>query len=316
MKSLEDLRQFYQTELLQDLRVLEESRKAALARVVMVSAGGVVLAAICGVLLRDKGPLPIFVAGGLLIAAGGLAARMPQRYRGRFKAVVIARLVRFIDEGLQYSPDQGLPEAAFREADLFKQHIDRFKSEDQVAGKVGATDMVFSEVHAEYKTRDNKGHTQWHTIFRGILFAADFNKDFHGKTVVLPDTAERLFGRLGQTLQSWNVTRDGLVRLEDPEFEKEFVVHATDQVEARYVLSTSLMERILQFKRKTSKRIALSFVGSKVFVAIPYTQDLFEPRLFRTLLDFDPIVRYFEDLQLAAGIVEDLNLNTRIWSKG
>jgi hypothetical protein len=240
---------------------------------------------------------------------------MTRGYRSVFKATVIAKLVRFIDENLRYSPDQGIDKSVFQKADLFKHRIDRYTSEDQVVGKVGATEIAFSEVHAEYKTKDNKGHTHWHTIFRGILFVGDFNKAFRGKTVVLPDTAERLLGSLGQALQSWTPGRDDLVKLEDPEFEREFVVYGSDQIEARYILSTSLMERILQFKRKTGKRIALSFVGSKVFVAVPYTKNLFEPRLFSTLLDFGPIAQYFEDLQLAMGIVEDLNLNTRIWTK-
>jgi hypothetical protein len=283
--------------------------------VLIVAIGAVLLGLVMVALLANAGPVGVFVAVGLLIGAFVVGTRMTQGYRGQFKVVVIGKLVRFIDENLRYSPEQGLPKSVFQTADLFKQQIDRFKSEDQVAGKLGATDMVFSEVHAEYKTRDNKGHTHWHTIFRGILFVGDFNKEFRGKTVVLPDTAERLLGSLGQKLQSWNLSRDGLVKLEDPEFERDFVVYGSDQIEARYVLSTSLMERILQFKRKTSKRICLSFVGSKVFVAIPYNKNLFEPRLFRTLLDFNPISQYFEDLQLAVGIVEDLNLNTRIWSK-
>jgi hypothetical protein len=315
MKTLEQLREFYQTELLKDLQVLEGQRKAVLHKVLIVVGVAALLGLICAAALAGKGAVGIVVGVGMVVVAVGIGAHMTQRYRGRFKGVVIGRLVRFIDENLQYSPDRGLPESAFKTADLFKQHVDRFKSEDQVAGRVGATDMAFSEVHAEYKTKDNKGHTHWHTIFRGILFAGDFNKNFQGKTVVLPDTAERLFGHLGQVLQSWNISREGLVKLEDPEFEKEFVVHGTDQIEARYLLSTSLMERIVRFKQKTGKRIALSFVGSEVYVAIPYTQDLFEPRLFRTLLDFGPIAQYFEDLQLAVGIVEDLNLNTRIWSK-
>ncbi len=40
-----------------------------------------------------------------------------------------------------------------------------------------------------------------------------------------------------------------------------------DQIQARYILSTSLMKRIVDFKKKTNRRIYLSFVGSMVFVA-------------------------------------------------
>ena len=148
-----------------------------------------------------------------------------------------------------------------------------------------------------------------------IFFIADFHKHFSGKTVVLPDTAEKLFGQIGTMLQSLNKFRGQLVKLEDPEFEKLFAVYGDDQIEARYILSTSLMKRIVDFKRKTRRRIFLSFIGSKVYVAVSYTRNLFEPRIFRTLLDFAPIQQYFEDFQMAVGIVEDLNLNTRIWSK-
>ncbi|HOL89867.1 MAG TPA: DUF3137 domain-containing protein, partial [Anaerohalosphaeraceae bacterium] len=83
----------------------------------------------------------------------------------------------------------------------------------------------------------------------------------------------------------------------------------------RYILSPSLMERILQFRQKTGRRIFLSFVNSKLYLAVWFDRPLFEPKLFRSLLDFQTIQEYFGDIQLAVGIVEDLNLNTRIWSK-
>jgi len=112
-----------------------------------------------------------------------------------------------------------------------------------------------------------------------------------------------------------NLVRDELIKLDDPEFEKYFVVYSNDQVGARYILSTSLMKRIVDFKKSSNRNIYLSFVGSMVFVGISYSRSLFEPRIFRTLLDFEPIREYFEDLRLAIGIVDDLNLNTRIWTK-
>jgi len=56
-------------------------------------------------------------------------------------------------------------------------------------------------------------------------------------------------------------------------------------------------------------------VASKVFVAVECQRNLFEPKVFTTLLDFGIVAQYFGDMQLALGIVEDLNLNTRIWTK-
>lgn len=50
-------------------------------------------------------------------------------------------------------------------------------------------------------------------------------------------------------MQNINVGRPDVVRLEDPEFEKIFVVYSSDEVEARYILSTSFMERLVEFRK-------------------------------------------------------------------
>jgi hypothetical protein len=50
-------------------------------------------------------------------------------------------------------------------------------------------------------------------------------------------------------------------------------------------------------------------------VAIAFAKDLFEPRVFQTLIDFSQVVEYYQDLELVIGLVEDLNLNLRIWTK-
>jgi hypothetical protein len=144
---------------------------------------------------------------------------------------------------------------------------------------------------------------------------ANFNKKFKTETFILPDTAERLFGFLGKKLQEMTASssRGELVNLESPEFEKLFVVYGKDQIEARYILSPSLMERIVSFKNKTGKNIHMSFVDNNIFIAISYKKNLFEPRVFKTIIDLEPIQEYYEDIKLMTDIVEDLNLNLRIW---
>ncbi|MBN1492795.1 MAG: DUF3137 domain-containing protein, partial [Candidatus Omnitrophica bacterium] len=250
---------------------------------------------------------------------GGLYWFFTRDYTSEFKFRVIQRIVHFIDPGLVYSATECVDEGTYMMSNLFPHRIDRYQGDDLVKGQIGSTTIKFSELHTQYKTTstDSKGHTRthWHTIFKGLFFEGDFNKHFKGRTLVLPDSAEKFFGNLGNLFQSWNSTRGELIKLEDPEFEKMFVVYGNDQIEARYILSTSLMKRICDFKKKSRRNVHLSFIASKVFVAVSYYKNLFEPKVFATLLDFKPVQEYFEDLQLAIGIVEDLNLNTRIWTK-
>ncbi|MCE5185330.1 MAG: DUF3137 domain-containing protein [Planctomycetaceae bacterium] len=324
MKTLDEIKQFYESQLLGELRRLETQRKQAMRNSFIVFAAAIVIALVIGGIFTAASGNPIALLIAIVIAiviaiaiGASVSASLSRGYKTEFKEKVIGQLIRFMEPGLSYQPQQCITQDVFRQSDLFQQRIDRYHGEDCVSGKVGQTEIVFSEVHAEYKTTSGSGkhrQTHWHTIFKGLFFIADFNKHFNGPMVVLPDTAQKLFGSFGQTLQSWS-GRGELVRLEDPEFEKQFVVYGSDQVEARYILSTSLMQKITQFKQKTGGQIYLSFTGSKVFVAVSMAKNMFEPAYLSCAADFGCIQEYYQDLALAIGIVDDLNLNTRIWTK-
>ncbi|MFH1519960.1 MAG: DUF3137 domain-containing protein [Candidatus Omnitrophota bacterium] len=310
MKTLEELKEYYRITLLPELRLLEQERKKSLNKIILSAAIIVPLAALLSYISKHHFPAILGIIG--IFGASRLFTR---EYVSNFKTGIIEKIITCVDENLKYSRNSYIPRSLFTDSKLFRQGIDCYQGDDYVTGKIGKTQVELSEIHAQYITRDSKGNRRYHTIFKGLFFVADFNKEFKGMTIVLPDVAEKMLGGLGAMFQSWNKGRGQLVKLEDPEFEKMFVVYGEDQIESRYILSTSLMKRITDFKKKTQRQIHLSFVGSHIFIAISYRRDLFEPRIFRTLLSFDPIHQYFEDLQLAVGIVEDLNLNTRIWSK-
>jgi len=317
MKTIADLKQFYDTTLLPDLRVLEQQRRDIVRKVMTVIVVMVVVIGLAGVAffsMSNNGLAIIIPAVLCIMIGGGVCKYYTRDYVTDFKSRVIERIVHFIDDNLSYEPKRCIDRSTFMLSKIFTTKPNRYKGDDLVSGRIGETLIQFSELNAVHETGSGKDKHRT-TVFRGIFFIGDFNKHFVGQTVVLPDTAQKLFGRFGQKLQSLNVFRGELVKLEDPEFESHFVVYGSDQVEARYILSTSLMARITDFKEKTGKRIYLSFIGSMVFVAVSYTRDLFEPKLFKTLLDFGPIRQYYQDLQLVIGIVDDLNLNTRIWSK-
>ncbi len=116
-------------------------------------------------------------------------------------------------------------------------------------------------------------------------------------------------------LQKMNFARGQLIKLEDPEFEKLFAVYGDDQVTARYLLTPGLMQKMTEYRLRTGKNVYFSFADSKLFIAVSYTKNLFEPKLFGALVDFNLIKEYYSDLELAAGVVEEFDLNTRIWSK-
>jgi hypothetical protein len=322
MKSIEEFKRYYDTELRAVLEPLEIERKASLKKTFIAAAVLIPLSVVIAALvLNMSGSLEWSVITLIIgmVLAGGAAALFTKDFKSNFKNRVIRPVIQYVSSDLSYAPNGTISRSEFESSTLFTQGVDRFKGEDFIEGIIDKTQIRFSELHAEYKTTstDSKGNTRtsWHTIFKGLFFVADFNKHFQGRTVVLPDSAEKLFGRLGQKFQSMNMSRDDLVKLEDPEFEKEFVVYATDQVEARYILSPALMRRILEFKRRLKVPVHIGFVNSNLYMALSIKKNMFEPRIMRSILDFEMVREYLEDLILAVGIVEDMNLNTRIWTK-
>ena len=154
-------------------------------------------------------------------------------------------------------------------------------------------------------------------IFRGLLFTADFHKNFRGVTRVLPDNEGGLFHGLGQALKGvLPFESKEEVRMADPDFEKYFRVYSTDHVEAHYLLPPSMLRRISELRIAWGNApIRLSFVDSKVSVAIPFHDNLLDANPKKSLRDGGEVRRVARELNACLGLVEDLELNTRIWSK-
>lgn len=325
MKSVEEFKTYYDAELLPDLQRLDEERKGiSRAAVILIFACladiaiGIVL-----VTMVSQSDEMIFTAialwGSAILAGiivGIILGRKYKRFKIKYKETVVTDMIHFFDPNLNYFYNGKITKPEYQESKLFLNRVDLYNGEDMIEGTLGQTKLKFSELHTQYRTTNHKGQTQYHTVFRGVFFIADFNKNFEGETYVLPDTAEKLFGKLGNFFQKMNVGRPDLVKLENVEFEKAFAVYGTDQIESRYILSPKLMEDIMELKKKAPGAIRLSFRNSNVYIAITSFLNLFEPRLFKTIVDFKHIQKYFEFLRMVLLIVEDLGLNTRIWTKG
>ena len=60
-----------------------------------------------------------------------------------------------------------------------------------------------------------------------------------------------------------------VVRLEDPVFDKLFNVYSNDQIEARYLLTTTFMERLIEVEKAFgSQKIECSFYKQSLVMAI------------------------------------------------
>ena len=74
--------------------------------------------------------------------------------------------------------------------------------------------------------------------------------------------------------------------LEDIEFEKRFDTYSTNQVEARYLLTTLFMKRFENLKTSfKAKNIRAEFTGEELIVLIQVDKDMFQMGSITTFID-------------------------------
>ena len=225
-------------------------------------------------------------------------------YRVRFKHEVAAEVFKIVCPTASYAPLEGIAESVFDEPGLFSTR-GGFKSDDRVRGRIGQTPFEAADVSRSYSTGGKNSRTV--VVFRGLFFHLDFNKTLRGVTLVDPDAAN------GTSIGD----RSGLTRvtLENPAFDAKFAVYASDEVEARYILTPAMMERILALQSRTEKNVHLAFKGNRAYLGVNYGRPLFEPGIAAST-SVDAIHEMAAHFALADGIVHELDLNTRIWTKG
>ena len=136
-----------------------------------------------------------------------------------------------------------------------------------------------------------------------LLFVAQMNKNFKGKTIVTKDR-----GILNKITKYKNLQR---VSLEDVLFEKKYEIYSDDQIEARYILTTSMMERMIKLSEIFSK-IEYNFFDNKVYININTKKNLFECNsFFRTLINYKRIKKSFDELYLIFSIIKIIKLNEK-----
>jgi hypothetical protein len=318
LTSAENLRSLFDNELKDSLLSLEKQRKGArLYYLFAIVSAGLCWASVS--LPDNQGILTIVAITIFFLAVFGFFIAGTMRffkYRNMFKKQVTSKLVKLINPHFIYHPDRHITLADFNKSSVINQVANACQGDDYVCGKLDKTVFEFSELVAKYEEEytddDGKKATRTKELFNGLFFLADFNKHIQGETFVVPDNSERLLGRLGQSIQ---VSHKGeLVKLENPEFEKYFAVFSTSQVEARYILSTRMMEAMVNIRKKLGCSLRFSFLGERVYCAISFKKPLFEPSIMKPVqfADIEFMHTLFELIDL---IIREMNLNRRIWTK-
>lgn len=189
---------------------------------------------------------------------------------------------------------------------------ERAKTEDYLSGAHREVPLsLFECTLTSTRNSGKRRHTVVH--FKGLVVQLHVPKRFGGHTTVKRDA-----GSVGNWFGKQFSGELKPVKLEDPRFEKRYEVYGSDQVEARYLLSPSFMERLVEledlFAAHNGGRcdIKCAFKDGKLLFAIPTTKEWFSTgSIFKPANFIGEINLILKEMDQLFAIIDILKLDDR-----
>jgi hypothetical protein len=256
---------------------------------------------------EDDDPIAWFLGGnGILIFLTYAWVHGPvSDYKLSIKNEIFPRILSFLGD-FSFTAEPGDLIDAYERSGLIPSYDDE-ETEDRIAGSYNGVAIDLFETRL---TKEEGSGKNRRTVvkFDGIAITLSMHKKFKGKTLVRRDKGAILnwFGDKFSKLEK--------VHLEDPRFEDEFEVYSDDQIEARYLLTTAFMDRLLTLRTAfAGKGLECSFYDNRLFMMIPVSENMFETGSVFEPEDFiDDAKRLLKEMATIFSIVDTLKLEQNL----
>lgn len=311
----EILKQLYEQKFKPALQRREDLRKDASSLENFVTLGFILFisSGIAVVYLKPENP-PIFIIVMDLVLmlfmgwVSNIILIRRAKYSDFFNAKILKPVVTLVDDTWKFEPEAHVALHHYIKSNLLGLEYINIQGGYLLKGYIGKTDFECSTLTNTYH-QDKKTVT----IFNGLFFHADFHKHFKHRTYVICNYENT--NKAKNIIFSSSIAGD-LVQMENPEFNRHFKVYSTNPQEARYIITPKMMEGMIGVtKAYRNLEVHFSFYGSRVYCAIHHSKaDLFEAPIYDSL-SYRDLYAMYSFLYLNKVIVEELDLNTRIWTK-
>lgn len=348
-----DFNTLYKSQMLPVLKRYELFRQAIFNKCVMIEIAAVIVVGLIFYIfseIRGFWDSQYSTAVRVIIVIGFVffISWIPYHYKKKFKNGLKQRCNNMIKKcfgALDWGYSE-VDEFLIRQSQLFGA-FNRISYDDKFTGVYKQTDFSVSETEMLYIVEGKRKMV--FPVFKGVILSFASNKDIQAHTivttkgdnsirnynpaswytilVVLPllwtgyfDSSSRwmLFLGIGLVLYivyDFIMKRRKLssVKLEDLNFDKRFSVYSQNQIEARYLITPSFMERLNNLRTAFgTKKIKCAFFDDKIVFAISTPKDLFELGDFhRSLLDKKKVKEFYDEIMAIYNMIDYFKLSEK-----
>lgn len=160
---------------------------------------------------------------------------------------ILAFILQDNPDNILYEPKLMISKDSFEKAELFNLDLKdvKFSGENYVRFKYNNNTIVFSDLDIYLRLKKNEDkmfRKKRKTIFNGVYVGATFNKKNTSQVYLIPNNFKDTF--IQSKIMHYIKFKGYNVQLENLEFSKKYKVYSNDEVQARYILSLSFMEKI------------------------------------------------------------------------
>lgn len=140
---------------------------------------------------------------------------------------------------------------------------------------------------------------------RGLVIEIDMPKNFEGETVIFENSPSNF------VVNKSKLKKFERTELEDVEFNKKYLTYTTNQIEARYILTTAFIERLKNIKFAfKAKYLRMLFRNNRITIFAEVYKDLFsmvkDGKTDKKVFD-----ELFEEMYSVLSLVDELKLNIK-----
>lgn len=221
-----------------------------------------------------------------------------KRYNLIYKQKVIKTFIEFYDEDLKYNPSARMPQSIYKNAG-FEDNYDRYYSDDLIIGNIDGHEIMMGEVHTQRKEEhtDSDGDisTSYVTIFHGMFGNVKINNKYNGEIKIHSDK-----GKLGNLFN-----KKTKIEMDSTEFEKYFDVAANDKIQAMQILTSDIMEQMINFINESKIKFELTINQNELYIRFK-TGKMFEANIFKSSVDFNTLKKAYDIINFTFDITRKL----------
>ncbi|AUD64838.1 hypothetical protein BK011_03795 [Tenericutes bacterium MZ-XQ] len=231
----------------------------------------------------------------------GKASSEAAKYRKIIKRELIYALLAEEFEDVIYDPKSSIPVSRINATGTIKRP-DRFYGEDYIKGSYKGVGFEVSDVdlkqRVEHRDKNGNVHVSYETYFKGRWYIYKFQKHFDQVLKVVEGRGSY-------------VNRKNLIKFdtESIEFNKKFDIFATSQEFGFYLITSSMIEKLLELEKLHRGSILYCFMNNELHIGVNDRKNYLEFKL-KTPINEETLGIFMSDIELIPAIINEFRLDS------